>query len=127
MRRRFVRSEILSNLNDWSDVFVDLKRTILASSAFQLVGSKSVVEIDTSTSKASVLIEVVGVPKTGILTEDHNPCEILVFEFPENAFNVDFLTLKSEAEAIISGIAQRLKPVYHIVFDGNHLALHFFI
>lgn len=126
-RRRFIRSASLAELSDWSDVYEDLKANILTETAYQLVGHKSIVEIESTTGQGHVLVEVVGVPKAGFPSEDVEPREVLVFDFQKSAFNVDFLALKHEAKAIMSGISHRLDSTYHIVFDGDHLALHFFI
>lgn len=126
-RRRFIRSKALLSLSDWSDVYEDIKKLILTETAFQLVGHKGIVEIDSQTGKAHVLVEVVGVPKTGFSSEDHEPRDVLVFDYPRTIFEVDFMTLKKEAAGLIVGIQKSLGPVYHIVLDGHHLALHFFI
>lgn len=127
LRRRFIRSRALSNLNDWSDIYEDMKKEILTETAFQLVGHKGIVEIDSLSDQAHVLVEVVGVPKAGFPSEDQEARDVLVFDYSTTVFDVDFLTLKREAQAIISGIQRPLDPLYHIVFDGHHLALHFFI
>lgn len=127
LRRRFIQSVALHSLNDWSDVYEDLKREILTTSAFQLVGHKGVIQVESRSGTGHVLVEVVGVPKAGFESKDVEPQEVLVFEYPKTIFDVDFLTLKEEAKAIMSSIQKPLSETYHIVFDGNHLALHFFI
>ncbi len=127
MRRRFIRSALLSNPDNWSDVYEDIKTQVLETSAFQLVGNKGIVEVNSKSGETYVLVEVVGVPRFGIQTEDHEARTVLTFEHPDSAYKVDFLTLKQDAEAIIGGMQQRLDPCYHIVFDSHHLALHFFI
>ncbi len=127
LRRRFIRSEALTSLNDWSDVYEDMKKAILTETSFQLVGHKGIVEIDSQSGESHVLVEVVGKPLAGFPSEDHEARDVLVMEHPDTAFNVDFLTLKKEAAGLISGIQRPLDPLYHIVFEGPNLALHFFI
>ncbi|MBC7712632.1 MAG: hypothetical protein H7177_04810 [Rhizobacter sp.] len=127
LRRRFIRSASLQNLNDWTDVYEDLKEQILTSSAFQLVGHKGIIEINSTSGTAHVLLEVVGVPKAGFDSRDIEPQDVLVFDHPENSFSVDFLTLKKLATAIMKGIPGPISDTYHIVFDGLNLSLHFFI
>jgi hypothetical protein len=126
-RRRFIHSEVLRSLNDWIDVYEELKNEILTTSAFQLVGHKRMLEIDSRTGQGYVLIEVVGIPKEGFSSKDVESREVLVFDYPISMFEVDFLTLNEEARAIMGRIQKPLSETYHIVFDGNHLALHFFI
>ena len=128
LRKRFAKSEALSNALDWMDVSESMKDSLLTSSSFQLVeAQKSIIEMNVKTGNAAVLIEVVGVPSTSIQTIDVGPSEALVYEYPMSVFDVDFLTLNKEASAIMAGIDHPLEEAFHIVFDGTHLALHFFI
>ena len=127
LRRRFVKSELLPDLLAWSDVTQDLKEAIQSTSAFQLLGEQAIVEIDSLTGLGHVLVEVVGVPKSEFPSIDFEAREVLVFDYPKSGFEVDFMTLMQEAKTIISGISRPVDTRYHIVFDGNHLALHFFI
>ncbi|MBC7430378.1 MAG: hypothetical protein H7336_17320 [Bacteriovorax sp.] len=127
LRRRFIRSASLHNLNDWPDAYEDLKEQILTSSAFQLVGHKKIIEISSTTSVGHVLLEVVGVPKPGFDSKDLEPQDVLVFDYPETGFNVDFLTLNQVVKGLMRGIPGPISDTYHIVFDGLNLSLHFFI
>lgn len=127
LRRRFIVSPPLKSLNDWFDTYQGMKEQILTSSAFQLVGHMGVLEIESNSKTGRVLVEVVGVPRIGFLSKDIEAQEVLVFEHPRSAFEVDFLTLNQEARAIISEIRGSISDTYHIVFDGRNLALHFFI
>jgi len=126
-RRRFIRSESLKELSDWSDVFEDLKKQILTETVFQLVGLKTIVEIEAASGLGHVLVEVVGTPQVGFPSVDMEACEVLSFDYQASAFDVDFVTLQHEAKAIRNGIHHPLRPLYHIVFDKDHLSLHFFI
>jgi hypothetical protein len=127
LRRRFIKSPILDNLEDWSDCYLDLKRQILTTSSYQMVGGKRIIEIDGSSGSGRILIEVVGVPNLGFDTIDVPPRDVLTWDSPESLFEVDFLALKQEAEDIIQAISGLKSSSYHIVLEGSHLSLHFFI
>jgi hypothetical protein len=126
-RRRFIQSRALPNLETWMDEGESLKHTIVSESTYQLVGDKTILSINSKTQHAHVLIEVLGIPQLGLSYVDMEAVEVLVCELPETVFSVDFLTLKERAEALKQKIAHSLEDSYHIVFEANHLALHFFM
>ena len=126
-RRRFIQSAALSGPLDWSDEGSVLREKILMDSAYQLVGDIFFLRANRKTEDLTVMIEVLGIPKIGLSFKDYEACTGLVYEFPESAFDVDFLTIKKRAEEIMRGVSYNLDDNYHIVLEGKNLALHFFI
>ena len=127
LRRRFIKSEALHAIEGWSDVSEKLKEKILTDSTYQLVGNKVVLAINAETQETHILVEVLGIPKEGFQILDFEPRECLLYEHPETIFDVDFLTLKDRGRDLIKGIPHHLEDSYHIVFEGEKIALHFFI
>lgn len=104
-----------------------LREKILMDSAYQLIGQKVLLSINSRTQELRVMIEVLGIPKIGLSFTDIESKEGLIYEFPESAFDVDFLTIKKRAEDIIKAVSYNLEDNYHIVLEGKNLGLHFFI
>lgn len=127
LRRRFIQSEALDNLSLWFDISESLKEKIKTDSTFQIIGDKSIVSVNPQTGVAHVMVEVLGIPKEGLKMIDLDPCELLIYDFPESAIEVDFDTIKTRARELSKVITHRLEDSYHIVFDGINLGLHFFI
>jgi hypothetical protein len=126
-RKRFVISERLNSLDTWFFDYESMKNLILTNSAFQLVGKKVVLEIDEKSNSSSILIEVVGVPSMDLITIDSASREVLIYEYPKSVFDVDFKEVRKVAKGLINSTLGLSETTYHIVFDGSHLSLHFFI
>lgn len=130
LRKRFVSTGPLlnpENWAEWSDLAATLKTQILKDSTFQLVGNKTILRIDSSGNRAHVLLEVLGIPQLGLGYTDQEALEVLVYEFPENIFEIDFFAVRDRARDIKRKIAHELDDVYDIVIEGHYLALHFFM
>lgn len=127
LRSRFIQSEALNKFESWFDISEKLKDQIKTDSTFQLVGDKTMLTIDTKTQTSHVLVEVLGIPKVGFKIIDQEPCELLIYSFPESAFEIDFDTVKARASDLMGVITHRLEDSFHIVSDGLNLELHFFI
>lgn len=126
-RRRFIPSKALLDIHNWMDEREHLKESILNDSTFQVLGQKSVIEVNSVDFSARVLIEVVGIPKTELKSFDLEACDVLVFAVDSEALDLSFLELNSKAREILNGIAQPLSKTYHIVVEGAKLELHFFM
>jgi hypothetical protein len=126
-RRRFIESAPLKSVEAWMDEASRIKQQILTDSSFQLVGDKVHLQVNSGTDVARVLVEVLGIPRAGLNVVDLEPCEVLVYNYPEDLFSVDFLTLKKTAVELKSKLSYSVAEDYHIVFEGKNLALHFFI
>ena len=127
LRRRFVISNTPLDPLSWSDLSSELKQKILIDSAYQLVGDKTILKVSDKNSDTQVMIEVLGIPKLGLDFIDLEAAECLEYEFPECAFDVDFLTVKERAAELMRAVSYNLEDEYHIVLSGRNLALHFFI
>ena len=127
LRRRFIQSEILLDLESWFDVSEKLKEISKTDSTFQLLGDKSIMSMDSKTQNAYVLVEVLGIPKINYKVVDLEPCELLIYQYPQTAFDIDLVTLKARALSLMSVIMTPLEDHFHIVSDGLNLELHFFI
>lgn len=127
VRKRFVESEVLLSLGSWFDESFKLKEFIKLNSNFQLVGDKTIVKFDLKTSRANILVEVLGIPKINLKIIDYEPCDLLIYQCPETAFLLDFDALKARALDLMGGISLQLEEHFHIVSDGPNLELHFFI
>lgn len=127
LRKRFILSEALSNLEDGLDISEKLKDQIKTDSTFQLVGDKTIISFNPKTQIGHVLVEVLGIPKVGFKLLDIEPCELLVYNCPESAFEIDFEAIKARASDLMGVITHRLEDSFHIVFNGSNLELHFFI
>ncbi len=127
LRRRFIQSEMLLNLESWYDVSEKLKELSKTESSFQLLGDKSILSINKKSNRAHVLVEVLGIPKLNLKVVDFEPCELLIYQYPQSAFSIDFETVIARAFNMMSVIASPLKDDFHIVSDGLNLELHFFI
>lgn len=126
-RRRFIPSDALLNLHAWMDVAEDLKQRIFRDSTFQLLGNKTILEMNSQTGQGRVLLEVTGVPRASFESFDTIPTEVLVMECPESVFNLDFMTLKNRAAEVQKAISAPVALTYHIVLSGTKLELHFFV
>ena len=127
LRRRFIQSEILPNLESWFDISEKLKELSKTDSTFQLLGDKSIIAIDKNSQNSHVLVEVLGIPKVNLNVVDFEPCELLIYQYPQTAFSIDFETVKARALNLMSVITTPLEDHFHIVSDGLNLELHFFI
>lgn len=127
LRRRFIESEALERFESWFDISENLKEHIKTDSTFQIVGDKSVIAVNYKTQVGHVLVEVLGIPKVGLQIVDQEPCELLIYDFPESSFEIDFEAITTRAADLMKVITHRLEHSYHIVFNGLNLSLHFFI
>lgn len=127
LRRRFIESEALERFESWFDISEKMKEQIKTDSTFQIVGDKSIVEVNYKTQVSHVLVEVLGIPQAGLQISDQEPSELLIYDFPESSFEIDFGAITVRAADLMSVITHRLEHSYHIVFDGLNLSLHFFI
>lgn len=125
-RRRFIASKALADIAQWMDEKESLKERILTDSTFQILGRKTLLEVDSGGMNSRVLVEVVGIPKTDLPSFDLEASEVLVWPLETSALKIDFETLNANARGIINGTAHPLFHVYHIVIEGTKLELHFF-
>ncbi len=126
-RRRFIAGKALSDIHNWMDEKENLKEGILTNSTFQVIGQKSLIEVDSAALTTRVLVEVVGIPQAGLSSFDLEACDVLVFAPDESGLEMDFESLNARARDIIHGIAHPLSKTYHIVVEGAKLELHFFM
>ena len=127
LRRRFIKGSALQNPDSWVDEAFGLRKKIRSDSTFQLVGDKAELQVSFTRDEIHVLIEVLGIPQMGLSIIDQEPSEVLIYEFSEKAFEVDFATLKERAHELKRKISYPLEDSFHIVSEAENLALHFFI
>lgn len=126
-RRRFVKSATLHELFLWTDFYAKIIYEIQTSSTLQRVGKKKIIEINTKTNQAHLLVEVLGPPQLPFEILDMEPRVIFVYTHPLGIFEEDFNTIKKKAQSLKDQVLENLADFYHIVFDEEHLELHFFI
>ncbi|MBY0413516.1 MAG: hypothetical protein K2Q18_05095, partial [Bdellovibrionales bacterium] len=125
LRKRFILGPSLLGQDlwpSWMDAALDLKQKIITDSTYQLVGDKVVLRVNEDSKSAQVLLEVLGIPQLGLRHLDQGPSEILIYEFPETIFDLDFAAIVDRAMALRTKIAHDLEEGYDIVFEGRNLA-----
>ena len=127
LRRRFIESPPLKNLETWVDEAAVLKARIHNESTYQVVGDKTILRVNSHSGRVTVLIEVLGIPQINLPYIDLEPTETLICAVAESALDVDFLTLMDRADTLRSKITYSLESDFHIVLEGQNLTLHFFI
>ncbi len=126
-RRYVVDNEPNITEDNWFDQGKLLKKRIREDSSFQIVGSKTILEMD-ETGKWSLLFEVIGPPQSGFQTRDDNgPFEILSYSVQEGPFMTDFPMIKKKVAELRGLIPRKLTPRVQFVIDGAKLELHFFV
>lgn len=111
----------------WMDESNTLEEQIKSHSSFQKTGPKIILEAWTSKEELRILIEVVGIPSPNFENFDMEPSEVLICSLPQSPFEVSFEEFFKHAQSIRKKINLSLQNFYHIVFDGQKIALHFFI
>ena len=128
-RRRFVRSKLLVSIDFWQEELLKLKDKVLTETTLQIIGPEAVIAINEA-DEAELLVEVLGLPTEVLELIDSEGAETYVYQCPESIFELDFLGLIKRAREIErmlkSKFPQSMEPVFHIVIDGQKIALHFF-
>lgn len=130
-RRRFLKTPPLLETLEWVSDLAHLKELIAERSQFQVVGHKSYFEV--SGSDLRLMLEVVGVPRNPdqktLTLMDLEAMDLLVLELQEDLFSIDFESIWARAEKIKLALGtgeNRLHDLFHLVLDGEKIALHFF-
>lgn len=124
-RRRFVQSDLISDLLAWEETALSLKEIILTKTNLQIVGPKVVIEL--RTQDARIMIEVLGLPVTIVAMTDFESSDVLIHPYPASIFEADFKTLLSKAREIKQKSPHPFEAFFHIVLDNHKIALHFFM
>lgn len=128
-RRRFVRSLLPVSIDLWHEELLKLKDKILTETTLQIIGPEAVLELNEA-DEAHLLVEVLGLPTDTLDLVDSEGAETFVYLCPESIFELDFSGLIKRAREIQrtlkSKFPQSMEPVFHIVIDGQKIALHFF-
>jgi hypothetical protein len=128
-RRRFVVSPLQGPIENWFDEYIQLEEKIRKNSAFQRIGQKALIEVDSTTKKGSILVEVVGTPTSGDIYFDLEPQDVFIHELDSSSFLMSFEEIAGIVQIIRGNkglIGLGLSNYYHIVNDEEKLALHFF-
>jgi hypothetical protein len=130
-RRRFLKTAPLLEPLEWMSDLAHLKELIAQRSQFQVVGQKSYFEV--SGSDLCLMLEVVGVPRNPdqktLTLMDLEALDLLVLELQEDLFSIDFASVLARAEKVKLALGtgeNRLHDLFHLVLDGEKIALHFF-
>ena len=69
--------------------------------------------------------------KVGFDTIDYGPREILKYDYPETIYSTSmkdlFDAVSTCAEELRREVTTPFEEIFHLVFDGKKIALHFFI
>lgn len=124
-RRRFIRTSLNSPIELWEEEALKLRETILTTTNLQIIGPKAIIEINGKS--AGILLEVIGIPSDELETVDWESVVSLIYQFPEDVFEADFIKLIQVAGEIKQKIPHKTLGLFHIVIDGHKIGLHFFM
>lgn len=138
-RRRFIKTAAISDsaFENWLSQLAVLKKNLIEQTNLQIVGDKVFWEIDSEAQKASLMLEVIGVPLSrtqsldyALSLQDLGEGEFLVHRLgKEGLFGLDFPTLMLQAGKIHQALTKsrsKISHLFHIVFDNDKIELHFF-
>lgn len=131
-RKRFIKTLPLPTPSDWMSSERALKNTIERETNLQIVSGKTYLEV--TGNEFSLMLEVIGLPlnpdQKDLKLADQEAGDVLVYELGgKDLFSLDFdelLLTSRKVQKALNQSENQLSPIFHIVFDGEKIGLHFF-
>lgn len=137
-RKRFIKTQPITDFNNWPSHLAHLKRFLSQESSLQIVGRKIYFEMSPKESAPKMMLEVIGLPisleHNALFLADLEVSDVLIHKLVGlDLFTLDFEELLKTGQGLKGTIGaafrqqeDELSDIYHIVFDHDKIELHFF-